>query len=319
MGRKYQVISGDGHLETPPDFVAFLPEKYKDRAPKLIRLPDGGGDAWLMEGMPLTYASQNLQGRGKVKFAGQSYFKDDGSRTDGAGDGVQRLHEQDEDGIDAELLFVPVFASRFLEKIPDHDAYLAMVQAYNTGSPSYCSIAPDRLIGERARCRSRGIDDAISELERAARDGLQDGAAPQLPNGGGGPKAPKTTGSGRRRSSSSMALSPHMSFGGVINIGGPRHDTSQWPAEAGMTQHAASAPAPTRWRSSSCNGTFERIPELKFYFAEINAAIFPAALYYMDRDYLEYNSWFQLELPQMPSEYMKRPRARTAWCASRWR
>ena len=32
MGRKYQVISGDGHLETPPDFVAFLPEKYKDRA-----------------------------------------------------------------------------------------------------------------------------------------------------------------------------------------------------------------------------------------------------------------------------------------------
>ena len=106
MGRKYQVISGDGHLETPPDFVAFLPEKYKDRAPKLIRLPDGGGDAWLMEGMPLTYASQNLRGRGKVKFAGQSYFKEDGSRTDGAGDGLQRLHEQDEDGIDAELLFV---------------------------------------------------------------------------------------------------------------------------------------------------------------------------------------------------------------------
>jgi hypothetical protein len=32
MGRKYQIISGDGHLETPPDFVAFLPEKYQDRA-----------------------------------------------------------------------------------------------------------------------------------------------------------------------------------------------------------------------------------------------------------------------------------------------
>ena len=36
MGRKYQVISGDGHLETPPDFVRFVPEKWKDRAPKLI-------------------------------------------------------------------------------------------------------------------------------------------------------------------------------------------------------------------------------------------------------------------------------------------
>ena len=39
MGRKYQVISGDGHLETPPDFVAFLPEKYKDRA--TIEKPQG--------------------------------------------------------------------------------------------------------------------------------------------------------------------------------------------------------------------------------------------------------------------------------------
>ena len=48
MGRKYQVISGDGHLETPPDFVKFVPEKWKDRAPRLITLPDGGGDAWLM-------------------------------------------------------------------------------------------------------------------------------------------------------------------------------------------------------------------------------------------------------------------------------
>ena len=53
------------------------------------------------------------------------------------------------------------------------------------------------------------------------------------------------------------------------------------------------------------HGVFDRIPELRFYFAEINAALFPAHLYYMDRDYLEYNSWFQLELPKMPSEYMR--------------
>ena len=53
------------------------------------------------------------------------------------------------------------------------------------------------------------------------------------------------------------------------------------------------------------HGVFDRIPELRFYFAEINAALFPASLYYMDRDYLEYNSWFQLELPKMPSEYMR--------------
>jgi predicted TIM-barrel fold metal-dependent hydrolase len=302
MGRKYQVISGDGHLETPPDFVAFLPEKYKDRAPKLITLPDGGGDAWLMEGMPLTYASQNLRGRGKVKFAGQSYFKDDGSRTDGAGDGAQRLREQDEDGLDAELLFAPVFASRFLEKIPEHDAYLAMVRAYNDWLVDYCSVAPDRLFGN-ALMPISGIDDAVAELERAHELGFKSVQLLNNPNGGGSPK-PEDDRFWEKALELDMPLSPHFSFGGVMNLGGPRHDTSQWPVEAGMTQHSQSPPAPTM-AQLIVNGTFERFPELKFYFAEINAAIFPASLYYMDRDYLEYNSWFELELPQMPSQYMK--------------
>jgi len=303
MGRKYQIISGDGHLETPPDFVAFLPEKYQDRAPKLIRLPDGGGDAWLVEGMPLAYASQNLKGRGVVRFKGQSYFNEDGSRTDGAGDGLQRLREQDEDNIDAELLYAPVFAVRFLEHIADKDAYLAMVQAYNTWLAEYMSIAPDRLIGN-ALMPVSGIDDAISELNRAHELGYKTVQLVQYPNGGGGPKDRVDDAFWERALELDMALSPHMSFGGVINTGGARHDTSQWPVEAGMTQHSPTAPAPTM-AQMIVNGTFDRIPELRFYFAEINAAIFPASLYYMDRDYLEYNSWFQLELPRMPSEYMK--------------
>ena len=203
MGRKYQVISGDGHLETPPDFVKFVPEKCKDRAPRLITLPDGGGDAWLMEGMPLTYASQNLKGRGMVKFAGQSYFNDDGSRADGAGDGVQRLQEQDEDGIDAELLFAPVFASRFLEKIPDRD----VVHGDGAGVQH---VAGRGLLRARARPAHRqrahadqsGIDDAISGARTRARDGLQDRAARATPRTAAAARSPKTTASGRRRSSS---------------------------------------------------------------------------------------------------------------------
>jgi predicted TIM-barrel fold metal-dependent hydrolase len=302
MARKYQVISGDGHLETPPDFVRFVPERYQDRAPKLITLPDGGGDAWLMEGMPLAYASQNLKGRGTVKFKGQSYFREDGSRTDGAGDGTQRLREQDEDGIDAELLFAPIFASRFLENIPDKAVYLAMVQAYNTWLAEYMSVAPDRLIGN-ALMPVSGIEDALAELARVKDLGFRTVQLLQFPNGSGVPR-PEDDRFWERSLELEMALSPHMFFGGAINIAGARHDTSQWPAEAGMTQHAGGPPA-TTMAQMIVDGTFERIPELRFYFAEINAAFFAAALYYMDRDYLEYNSWFQLELPKMPSEYMK--------------
>ena len=124
-----------------------------------------------------------------------------------------------------------------------------------------------------------------------------------FPNGGVGPK-PEDDRFWEKALELDMPLSPHMGFGGVLNIGAPRHDTAQWPAEAGMTQHAPGLPH-TTMAQMIVHGVFERFPELRFYFAEINAAIFPAAIYYMDRDYMEYNSWFQLELPKLPSQYMK--------------
>jgi predicted TIM-barrel fold metal-dependent hydrolase len=214
------------------------------------------------------------------------------------------LREQDEDGIDAEILFAPVFAARFLEKIPERDVYMAMVQAYNTWlAEEYTTPAPDRLLAN-ALMPISGIEDAVSELERAHALGFKTVQLVNYPNGGGAPK-PEDDRFWEKSLELGMALSPHITFGGVINIGGPRHDTSQWPVEAGMTQHAQSAPAGTM-AQMIVHGVFDRIPELRFYFAEINAALFPATLYYMDRDYLEYNSWFQLELPQMPSEYMKK-------------
>ena len=43
MGRKYQIISGDGHVETPPEsWVKYMPEIHQDRAPRLVKLATGG-------------------------------------------------------------------------------------------------------------------------------------------------------------------------------------------------------------------------------------------------------------------------------------
>src|SRR5262245_36831278 len=174
MGRKYQVISADGHVETPPEpWVKYVPERYRERAPRLIHLPDGEGDAWIVEGKDLLHTGQNVTAGGKVRFARGAYTNADGSPVDGTGDAVQRLHEQDRDGIDAEVLFPPVFATRFIEGIRDRDAYLAIVQAYNTFlAEEYCAVAPDRLIGN-AFIPVSGIDHALIELERAHRNGLK--------------------------------------------------------------------------------------------------------------------------------------------------
>ena len=43
MARRHNVISADGHVETPPDtWVKYVPEQWRDRAPRLVDLPDGG-------------------------------------------------------------------------------------------------------------------------------------------------------------------------------------------------------------------------------------------------------------------------------------
>jgi uncharacterized protein len=280
MARKYRVISADGHVETPPDgWRARVPEKYRDRAPRLIRLPDGS-DGWLVESQPMLHNGQNIKGRGPVKFASASYFYPDGTLREGAGDGVQRLHEQDLDGVDAEVLFAPVFVARFIESISDKDVYRSIVQAYNAWLiEEYCAPAPDRLIGN-ALIPISGLDHAVAELQRAKELGFKGVQLQQYPNGSGAPK-PEDDRFWETALSLGIALCPHLNFGGVVWRGDPRSDTSLWSAEAAITQHAPSPPAAT-----------------------LAQMMVHGVLYYMDRNYHEFNDWFQVKLKKEPSEYV---------------
>jgi len=296
------IISGDGHVETPPNgWLRYVPAQYKDRAPRLIRLPDGS-DGWLVEGQPMLHNGQNIKGRGPVKFANASYYNEDGSLREGAGDAHQRLREQDLDGIDAEVLFAPVFVARFIESISDKRVYRSIVQAYNTWlAQDYCSVAPDRLIGN-ALIPISGIDDAVAELDRAKELGLRSIQLQQYPNGSGAPK-PEDDQFWEKILELGLALSPHLNFGGVVWRGDPRSDTSQWSAEAAMSQHAPMAPGATL-AQMIVHGVFDRFPELQLYFAEVNCAYIPGMLYYMDRNYHEFNDWFNVSLKREPSEYI---------------
>jgi predicted TIM-barrel fold metal-dependent hydrolase len=302
MARKYQIISGDGHVETPPDgWRKYVPEQFRDRAPRLIRLPNGA-DGWLVEGQPMLHNGQNIKGRGPVKFANSSYFHPDGSLREGAGDGLQRLHEQDLDGIDAEVLFAPVFVARFIESIGDRDVYRSIVQAYNTWlAEEYTAVAPDRLIAN-ALIPISGLDDAVSELKRAKELGFKGVQLQQYPNGSGAPKAEDDR-FWETALELGIALCPHLNFGGVVWRGDPRADTSQWSAEAAMSQHAPMAPGATL-AQMIVHGVFDRFPELRLYFAELNVLYMPGMLFYLDRNYHEFNDWFQVTLKKEPSEYV---------------
>ncbi|MEE9284857.1 MAG: amidohydrolase family protein [Dehalococcoidia bacterium] len=306
MERKYQVISADGHLETPPEaWVKYVPEKWRDRAPRLIKLPEGG-EAWIIEGMPMLHNGQNITAGKPVRFRGGTYYNPDGSPAPGAGDGAQRLSEQDQDGIDCEVLFPPVFASRFLEGIKDREVYLSMVQAWNTFlGQDFCTVAPDRLIGVGV-IPVTGLDDAIAELKRCKEMGMRTVTFYTFPNGGGAPK-PEDDRFWETALSLEMALSGHITFGDrEPNFGGASRGTSAAAVASAMAQRLGSV-APTFCLSQLVySGLFDRLPEIRIYFAETNASWLPHALYMFDDNYRVFSDWFKPDLKMLPSEYIQK-------------
>jgi uncharacterized protein len=302
MGRKYQVISADGHVETPPDvFVRHVPERYRDRAPRLIHLPEGG-EGWLIEGQPMLRNGQNIAGRDKIKFSGGTYFNPDGSPAEGAGPAEQRLREQDLDGIDAEVLFPPVFASRFLEGIKDPEVYRSMIRAYNTFlAHDFCSVAPDRLIGNSVTPVS-GIEHAVDELEWVAANGLRTVAFYQFPNGTGFAQ-PEDDRFWEKSLELGLKLSPHFGFGEVrAPVTKPGEGTAGQPWASALTQRAGSHAPVYCIAQLLAAGVFQRFPEIEFYFAETNASWLPSTLYFLDDNYDLFHDWFGVEFDQRPSE-----------------
>lgn len=302
--RFYKVISGDGHVETPPEtWVKYVPEKWRDRAPRLIHLPDGG-EGWVVEGQPLLHNGQNIIAGKPIRFRGMSYYNEDGSAATGAGSAEQRLREQDQDGIDAEVLFPPVFASRFLEGIADPEVYLSMIQAYNTFlAQDFNAVAPDRLIGN-AVIPVSGIKHAVAELKRVKDLGIRSVAFYQFPNGTGSP-ADEDDEFWETALDIDMKLSPHFGFGDIrAPMGGAGRGTGSQPFASALCQRAGSH-APVYCMSQLiAAGVLDRFPGLEMYFAETNASWLPFSLFFMDDNYQLFKDWFGVTLQMKPSEYV---------------
>jgi len=306
MGRRYRVISADGHVETPPFWTKYVPDRWQDRAPRLIDLPDGG-EGWLIEGQPLLRNGQNITGRGPIRFDYGSYYTPSGSPNDGAGPAEQRLREQDEDGIDAEVLFPPVFASRFLEGIKDREVYVAMIRAYNTWlAQDYCSVAPDRLIGNSVTPIST-LEDAVAEVKHAHDLGLPSVAFYQFPNGTGFAQ-PEDDEFWATCLELGMAISPHFGFGEIrAPMGVAAQGTAGQPYASALTQRAGSHAPVYCMAQLMAAGVFDRFPEIRFYFAETNASWLPFTLSFMDDNHEIFATAFGgRKMALTPSEYVAR-------------
>ena len=176
MARHYRFISADSHYESPPEhWTHRVAEKYRDRAPRRIKLANGK-DALAMEGKPLVYGGTSLYGGRAPEVFDPTQL--DYDHTPGCGPAEQRLREQDQDGIDAEVLFALDVRN---SAIRDKAARIGVVQGFNDFfAEEYCAVDRDRLIG-MAVLPNSGVAEDIAEMERCRRMGAQRRVAQHFP------------------------------------------------------------------------------------------------------------------------------------------
>jgi hypothetical protein len=160
-GNKYRLFSADSHLEISPErWTERVPVKYRDRAPRLVKLANGG-DGIIIEGRPLYVVGLAIAGKPyeRHELSGVNY---EGS--EGAGTPEQRLREQDQDGVDGEVLYTSASNLTFWRGIKNDDAYLSVVHAYNSFlAEEYCA-GESRPLNRIGRLPSHSVDAAIKEL-----------------------------------------------------------------------------------------------------------------------------------------------------------
>lgn len=318
MARPSRVISADSHIDLSPDAWRHrVPEKWRDQAPRVVRMENGEDAVAVGDRPPLRLGMVKITGVPREEFHTQIHTFENSA---GAGSPQRRLGEQDQDGIDAEVLFSRVSN---LRGVGNDDCYVALNHAYNEYlAEEYSAIAPHRLI-PMGVIPVTGVDDAVRELEYCARAGMKGVLIDRFPSGKGFPtpeddrfwatsldhRMPVTyhTGGGTTR----MTRGNEPTFTYAKNVG--LDDGEGGPSRNDPMRHwlfrfcgdAACAPVQMAFA-----GVWDRFPKLQVYWAETMIGWLEFALWQIDSHYERYKymakGLYGLDwLERMPSEYLR--------------
>jgi uncharacterized protein len=321
MPRNYRYVSADSHLEIDSKhWLGYVPAKYRDYAPRLVRQPNGS-DAWTIGDkiMRPAAAADLYGGKGRDRYVP---FEGRYEGTPGTGSAEQRLREQDQDGIDAEVLFPSQQGGpKFWRRVEDDDAYKAIVRAYNTWlKEEYCAVNPERLIGVGILPLVNSVDDVIEELEFCAEAGFKTALLQGFPAGKAYP-SDEDDPFWARSLELKMPISVHVDLERTGERKGPLF---KYPRETEeimkkLTQDLVyqvgrfgpsrgnGAIAAVQWVLS---GLFDRFPKLRIFFAENQIGWIPFFLQGADVRYDRHHHWADRllglkPLGRPPSEYIR--------------
>jgi predicted TIM-barrel fold metal-dependent hydrolase len=313
---KYNAIAADSHIEVAPTgWVERMPKEFRDQAPKVVKLPDGGDAVQIGNGQPAPLGLQITGGQKYSEFVtkGRSFA----DKLPGTGDPAQRVSEQIQDGDDAEVLYAAVVATS-LRQIKDNRVLKEIAKAYNSWLSDYCSYAPDRLLGA-AVMPPTNADDAVEELERVAKyPGIRLAQLLTFPNGG----AWGTYGDEKFWAAANeigLCITAHHNFGGedkgkshpLPGQGGDKPLAIEGAVDLSMFAWLLTCdlPLPTipilTIEQLFLGGVLDRYPKLRFHFAETGIGWLPYWLEQVDDRFERHRHWAQVKLAKKPSTYVR--------------
>ena len=320
MPRQYKVISGDGHIDFNPDvWRDRVSAKWKDRAPKRVKMPNGSDAIVVDGGEPNTIGITRGVGVAHENMAREVPTFEN---TVGSGPPEQRLREQDQDGVDAEVLFSQI--TNVLRQAKDDDLYRDLFRAYNEYlSEEYMAADPDRLF-PMGVIPTTGVDDAIRELEHCAKLGLKGVKLDKFPSARGFP-TPEDDRFWAAALDLNMPLTNHTNG----RLGSPLVPFRYKPGHGDPALNYEKFPGPDLHEQEPLNflfrftnnamagiiqlafaGVWDRFPKLEMYWAETMMGWLEYGLWQIDDHYERYmpmihENWGLKYLERKPSEYVK--------------
>ncbi len=309
-----RIVDADCHILEPPDiWTNWLPERYADKAPKLVK-DSQGGDAWLTavggEPDPIGLVATPGMPFDEFRWFGVTYEE---ART-GCYNGAARLEDMDTDGVHAELIYPPQRTMSHFLGDDDDDFVLAGVEAYNNFLfEEFCAPDPKRLVGV-AQIPSLGIDTSIDALRKAKARGAKGVLISNWPSGGASlsteddPFWAAAVDEGLPVAIHINIISRQQRAAGrkaAAKRGNALYDMTTEAARAkaiGGMSHVFSMAA-GNITSMIFTGVYDRFPELQVAWIEIGVGWLPHFIECLDDRYWRNRAWGRLPIQQPPSYY----------------
>ena len=293
--KKYFMVSADGHVQEPNDFLEQrVDPRYHDRLPGILMIGAGKNRKMVQktEGFrePLTVR--------QIKFEGEDHLRNRAGRTP-----ADRIADLAADGVDAEILFpnkgLTIWATT------DVALSTAMCRAYNDWAWETFADFND-VLAPMAAIAPGDIDEAIAEIERCAELGFKGLALPCKPQWG--PPDHNDLNYNLKEFDPLWSTICDVDLPITFHVSTGRDPRTSRSRGGAIINYAVHSLAPTMEPliNICASGVAEQFPTLRFGSIEAGIGWVAWAVQAMDEAYLKHHMFVRPKLDMLPSEYFKR-------------